>query len=278
MDGINVLAPAPSARAGEIGMISAIAQWCDCLQGNSPIRDAMEILAKSIDVEAIALTRSSREHDGKVSSLFFDQGLKSAATTPLNRSFAASVLGPYFDRPKPGTVWFKSLTNTESDPKLDSFQRSRHFTELAVIPLSVEEKSAMFLEMHFSIHRGTSQHATINMCAPTLAETWARRKPGLMTELILKRNRPNQQAVTQTALLGTENPAKLSRAEFRVCLLLSRGLSSKRVCDELVISESTLRSHLRSIYAKTETSNKSELLYLLLSPFTQQDTALRATG
>jgi DNA-binding CsgD family transcriptional regulator len=162
-------------------------------------------------------------------------------------------------------VWFKTLTDIEADPRLESFHRRRRLTELAIIPLSVEDKATMFLELHFSAHRGTGQHALINMCAPTLADTWSRRKPGLMTELILKRNRPNPTALAEVPVLSAENPAGLSRAEFRVCLLLSAGLSAKLVCSRLGISESTLRTHLRSIYAKTDTHSQSELLFVLLS-------------
>ena len=69
----------------------------------------------------------------------------------------------------------------------------------------------------------------------------------------------------EEAILGISNPAKLSRAEFRVCLLLSRGLSIKGVTDELSLSEATVRSHLRSIYSKTEASGLPELVYRLLS-------------
>jgi DNA-binding CsgD family transcriptional regulator len=181
-------------------------------------------------------------------------------------AYAREILGPYFRQPKAGSVWFKTLTDMETDPRLERFHRRRHLTELAIIPLSVEDKATMFLEMHFSVHRGTGQHALINLCAPTLADTWSRRKPGLMTELILKRNRPNPTSVADVPILGADNPTGLSRAEFRVCLLLSAGLSTKRVCSQLGISESTLRTHLRSIYAKTETCSQSELLYVLLSP------------
>ena len=66
-------------------------------------------------------------------------------------------------------------------------------------------------------------------------------------------------------ILGVANPAKLSRAEFRVCLLLSRGLSVKGVTAELGLSEATVRSHLRSIYSKTEVAGLPELLYRILS-------------
>lgn len=278
MDGIDVPVANSARRAGEIGMIGAIAQWCECLQGRVPLRTAMEQLAHGIDVEAIALTRAPRDHSGELNSLFFDYTTRPGQDDALDRSYARSVLGPYFRQPKPGSVWFKTLTELEVDPRLERFHRRRLLTELAVILLAVEEKSAMFLEMHFSVHRGVGQHALITMCAPTLADTWSRRKPGLMTELILQRSRPNPTPVATAPILSTDNPARLSRAEFRVCLLLSRGLSTKRVCSELRISESTLRSHLRNIYAKTEACSQSELLYLLLSQTPQDAYQLRNTA
>jgi DNA-binding CsgD family transcriptional regulator len=276
MDGISVSNSIASLRAGEIGMIGAIAQWCECLQGRAPLQKAMEMLAQSAGVEGIALTRAARDQHGEPNALFFDYPGKSDPRTALDRSYAKSVLGPYFWQPKPGSVWFKTLTEIEPAPRLESFHRRRHLTELAVIPLSVEEKATMYLELHFSVHRGSGQHALINMCAPTLADTWSRRKAGLMTELILKRNRPSPTRASTAPVLSTDNPAGLSRAEFRVCLLLSAGLSTKRVRDQLGISESTLRTHLRSIYAKTETSNQSELLYLLLSAQPNREHQIRS--
>ena len=66
-------------------------------------------------------------------------------------------------------------------------------------------------------------------------------------------------------LLSASNPARLSRAEFRICTLLSSGLSAARTRKELGISESTLRSHLRQIYMKTGASNMAELLFNLLA-------------
>ncbi len=72
------------------------------------------------------------------------------------------------------------------------------------------------------------------------------------------------------------NPANLSRAEFRVCLLLSHGLSVKGVTDELRLSEATVRSHLRSVYSKTETTGHAELLYRILS--SEPARVVRRTG
>ncbi|MCU4654264.1 helix-turn-helix transcriptional regulator [Roseibacterium sp. SDUM158016] len=231
------------------------------MQGRAPVKDALAQLATALDAEVIALGRISREGAGNRSVVVHDAGNKAPA---LERSFADVVLGPYFRQPRPGSVWFKSLTDIESDPRLETFHQRRRLNELAVIPLSVAEKSSIFLEIHFSSHRGSGQHALINMVAATLADTWSRRRPGLMTELLLARRSTSPSG--ETDLMSLENPARLSRAEFRVCLLLSRGLSNKRVCAELGISESTLRTHLRSIYAKCDCSNHSELLFRLLSP------------
>ena len=128
MDGINYLSPTSPQRAHEVGMIGAIAQWCECLQGCAPLRPAMEMLADSVGVEAVALTRAARDHTGDLSSLFFDDAPQTIRDAALDRSFAPSVLGPYFRQPKPGSVWFKTLTEIEPDPKLERFHRRRHLT------------------------------------------------------------------------------------------------------------------------------------------------------
>jgi DNA-binding NarL/FixJ family response regulator len=47
---------------------------------------------------------------------------------------------------------------------------------------------------------------------------------------------------------------------------LSRGLNSTSVCLELSISRSTIKAHLRNIFAKTEVASMAELLYMLLAP------------
>ncbi len=77
------------------------------------------------------------------------------------------------------------------------------------------------------------------------------------------------------AILGDTNPARFSRAEFRLCHLLSTGLGMKAVQAELGISDSTFRTHLRNIHDKTGTRGEAALLQLLLNapPAAQADTA-----
>ena len=118
----------------------------------------------------------------------------------------------------------------------------------------------------------------IEALVPTIERSWRGRKPGLVTQVIADDRVPVARRVTDRAnwdvpILGMSNPASLSRAEFRVCLMLSRGLSAKAVSEELGLSENTVRSHLRAIYAKTETSSLPELIYRILSSGTEDAVA-----
>ncbi len=257
--------PFRSPQAADLGIIGAIATWCECLQGKDTLAEALKLLAEGVNAEAVALARASRDSLGETVSITFDALPQKAMAPRLDRSFARTMLGNYFTSAKPGSVWFKTMVDVDHDPALLDFHARRRLSELAVIPIGSTEKSLDFLEFHFASPIGPDGYAILNMVVATLTKTWGNRKPGLFTDALLRRKAPDQTAMA-APILGCDNPAKLSRAEFRVCLLLSRGLSKQHIVDELVISRSTLRTHLRSIYLKTGTSSHSELLYKLLSP------------
>jgi DNA-binding CsgD family transcriptional regulator len=105
----------------------------------------------------------------------------------------------------------------------------------------------------------------LNSLAPVLSETWRNRAQGLFTENLLHRAEVHRAPQGGKAILSTDNPARLSRAEYRVGLMLSRGLSTDEVKSALNIRESTLRTHLGNLYAKTHAQSLSELVYLLVS-------------
>nr|WP_254604221.1 helix-turn-helix transcriptional regulator [Leisingera sp. ANG59] len=174
-------------------------------------------------------------------------------------------MGSYLDKAKPGAIWYKSMSDEAADPVLDRFHNSRKLVELAVIPLSSGKQHADFLELHFPTRPGAVQQALLNIISGTLVRTWTNRSPGLYAEACLKERRATRDAGVQAHLLSMDNPAQLSRAEYRVCVLLSKGQTAKRVQADLGISKSTLRTHLRNIYAKTQTGNMSELVYQLVS-------------
>lgn len=57
----------------------------------------------------------------------------------------------------------------------------------------------------------------------------------------------------------------LTPAETRVAVLLAGGLSLKEIVERFGIGANTARTHLKSIFAKTETRRQGELIQLLLS-------------
>lgn len=194
----------------------------------------------------------------------------------LNGGLADDVLGYQFGRARPGTVWFLSDMLADSawsaSQDLETLLHRGATQEIAVIPMSATRQNVDYIEFHFANPLTRSEQLDLEALVPTIERSWIGRKPGLVAEAmtdgrLLHARSANDPKRTQwdQAILGMSNPAGLSRAEFRVCLLISRGLSVKAVSEELGLSDNTVRSHLRAIYAKTETSSLPELLYLILS-------------
>lgn len=64
-------------------------------------------------------------------------------------------------------------------------------------------------------------------------------------------------------ILDPENPRRLSRSEFRVCLMLSTGLQVDGISQKLGLTRPTVRTHLRAVLAKTGFSSVAELVLSL---------------
>lgn len=254
-----------NANATEAGMIGAIAQWCECLHGNAPLTKALAQLVENLGAEAGLLSRASRNRQGETKIISYDRISPRGTRNKLERSFARSVLGPYFDKARPGSTWFKSMIDNDSDPSLETFHARRKMTELVVIPLATSDQTIDFLEFHFVGKPQAHHQALLNMMSETLTRTWQNRAPGLFTDALLRVQTAKTVCQPGVPILSMENPARLSRAEYRVCVMLSRGKSTEGVRIELSISNSTLRTHLRNIYSKTGTHNIAELMYLLMS-------------
>ena len=267
-DGLkSTRSPAPPGGVPhESGLIEAIAGWCECLQGRQPLLSALKQIAEGLGARAVSLSRHPREPGGAVRAVIYNAPALARPGLEVTRSFADCVLGRYVDRPRPASVWFASLTEGQDDPALEVFQERARIAETVVVALALEDKWADYLEIHFGQAPSGGAQGLFNSLADTLSRTWVRRNPGLFSDAILA-NRAQDPARHKEPLLSTTNPARLSRAEFRVCVLLSRGLNTQAVCSELAISPSTLKAHLRSIFAKTETCSLVELLYLLLAPW-----------
>ncbi len=250
-----------------------MASWCGGLHGSMPLAEALAALAGGLDASAAAISRHYHrtEDSARLVSLFAGDGPER-----LTRSYCQDVLDYQFGRARAGTVWF--LGDMFDDPswlpsrRLDGWLDRGAAREIAVIPMAVTRQAIDYVEFHFMSQLDRAEQHDIEALVPTIERSWTGRKPGLVTMALNEGRAPFPRSLDSgmrrsitSPILGVSNPAELSRAEFRVCLLLSRGLSVKAVTDELGLSENTVRSHLRSIYSKTGTSSLPELLYLILT-------------
>lgn len=245
-------------------MIEAIADWCDALHGGQPLDSAFGHLVQGLGAEAGVLVRT-HSSDLRPSRIAVWDGAGAAAPPA---SFADGRFGHDLVRARAATIWLASAHagEAETDPALATWQSRRGLREFAVLVLSAGNVRD-HIELHFRAPLPTPAQATLATVLPTIARTWASRQVGLVTRTVIGRRlrQPDRCAgPARTPLLSIENPARLSRAEFRVCLLLSRGLSMHGVAEALSLSDATIRSHLRSIYAKTETAGLAELVFHLL--------------
>ena len=73
-------------------------------------------------------------------------------------------------------------------------------------------------------------------------------------------SRPKRRKVVDA---GTMKILSLTEREREVATLLCDGLKNKEIGKKLFISETTVRHHLTSIFAKLEVSNRFELIIFL---------------
>lgn len=113
----------------------------------------------------------------------------------------------------------------------------------------------------FRLHRSASGAHYSVQCCPLAPED-----PLLLGEgahHIVFVTDPRQ--VDLPALADLQTQLGLTPAEGRVTHGLAQGSSYREVASALGISEETVRSHVKAIYAKTRTQNKAELTRLVLS-------------
>ena len=258
--------PGPDLR-----VLDGVAGWCGGLHGAMPLDNALRSLASGLDAEAAALARHHHRNEANPRTIaLFD------CEREIRRAYVQDVLGYLFSVARAGTAWF--LSDLLDDPDwrdsidLSTWRGRRGVTEIVVMPLAQSAQQSDYIEFHFSRALAKSERIEVEALVPTIVRSWGGRKPGLVTGAVANerlsqaRHRAlNMRPDWDTPLLGMSNPANLSRAEFRVCLLVSRGLSVRGMCKELGLSDSTVRTHLRAIYAKTGTSSMAELLYRVLS-------------
>lgn len=246
----------------------AIVSWCEALHGTVSLPSALAELVSGLGAEAGVIVRTQMNDQRPVRIAICDLA-RGTQHRSLQRTFADAYFGPLIHRARSATVWQARAHADDStgDPSLAVWQAARKMKDFVVLILSSGPQTRDHIELHFRDFLSTDSESTIAAMLPDMVRVWATRKVGLITRTIIN-HRPGEslgfRGGTKVKFLDSDNPLRLSRAEFRVCLLLSRGLMVQAVASELSLSEATIRTHLRNVYAKTDCGSLAELVFRLI--------------
>lgn len=251
-------------------LLRAASRWSEALQSHDRLEDAASLVARTTGASLSLLLRFTGDARRPARLCASGTLAERLAACPEVGEFSRLLLQDHLTSARAGSVW--TLTELDSDatdrmsPRLARWMDRAPVRDALAIVLGRENGATDVLEMQFTQPPGRARLDFVRVFAATLADSRARRHRGLVPALL----RHRQQHLTLLAkpaddLLGPSNPAGLTRAEFRVCLLLKRGLRPAAVRAELGISQASMRTHLRNIYAKTESAGQVDLIIRLLT-------------
>lgn len=268
-----------SARSGpDLRVLDGVAAWCGGLHGSMTLQEALAALGISLNAGTAAIARHYHrsEERPRTVAIYDSEAGNIEAPVLLRRPLCQDVLSHMFTKARAATIWFDS--DLADDPSwnvsksLSNWKIVREVKEIVVVSLATSHQQNDYIEFHFDHLLSHAERMELETLVPTIVRSWAGRQQGLVTQstvddriLRARSAAADQKLQWDEPVLGIGNPARLSRAEFRVCVLVSHGLSVSGVASELVLTENTVRSHLRAIYSKTETCSLAELLYRIIS-------------
>ena len=253
-----------------------MADWCEALHGAVSLDAAVALLIQGLGAEAGILVRTNF-NDGRITQIAKFDEKAATSSLPLDAVYGDEIFGRLLRKARSASVWLASQHSDRYSAFLASqysgWQAGRDMKEFAVLVLGSGPNGRDHLELHFREQASPELIAGLTSVLQAMARSWTARQVGFVSRKLANRREGRAVAPAQPiseTILGPGNPVGLSRAEFRVCLLLSSGLSVSGVCAELGLAETTVRSHLRNIYAKSNTKNLAELIFCLIRSDAQQ--------
>ncbi len=262
------------------GWVEALLEFVKWTQGQQPLPPALDALGHYLGASAMCFSRRDRSKPG-LRVLSIRDSNEDLRKPRLRQSFALEILGPHLDSLKTGAAVYASdaLIAAKTDCDLETWQGLRGTHEILLICLGQHNGIRDILEVHLPQAGPLAQDFDADAVAHSLAEVFTGRRPGLVEkELVadLNQRRSPRVDMTDMPILAPENPAGLTRSEWRICLLIAKGLSRSGAAREMRVTQNTIRTHLRNIYAKTGRETFHDLALRLVSAAEQQ--ALYSAG
>lgn len=242
-----------------------ITDWNAALGGQFPLIDVLKILVKQTEARNIAIYRL---HDDRAHPIVTAARAHDNTRVELSSGAIARYLRDHHaDALDPGSIW--RLHELRKEPAFENTAGAREWAarseicEVSLVVLETNDGQIDLIEMIFDTPPRPSPELPVSIVTQAMADAWSMRAPGLITRLIRTYGRSRTRPDQGSALLSAQNPYGLSRSERRVAQMLGGGTKARDIAESLGISIPTVRSHLRNLYAKTETSGQVELVNLI---------------
>lgn len=252
-------------------------RWTECLHGDGSLRDTLTAFCH-LSLSEVAHLHRVNPASGAQRSIATVDLRASHGARPLARAHGMALAGPTLSRAKPGTLWAMQDLDRDAASHLDArvlgWMEDRSLREAMLIPLSHSGDQVDVLEFYLSAPLDRSRRLGMETLAAAAAEAWGRRPEGRIARIL--RAAPAIDAHLGSTRAGAHplsesNPLGLTAAEFRICGMIQRGAGLDEASKSLGIADSTLRTHLRSIFAKAGVAGQVGLVRLLLDTRTAPD-------
>jgi DNA-binding CsgD family transcriptional regulator len=247
-------------------------RWTECLHGNGSLRETLIKFSDLALAEVVHLHRVNTVTGAQRSIATVDRHALQGAR-PLTRAHGLALAGQTLSRAKPGTLWMMHELDRDAadrlEPQVLAWMGGRGLREAMLIPLSSAGEQTDVLEFFSSAPLDRSRRIGIETLGAAAAEAWGRRPEGRIARILRAAPAISEHLLSgQPAVhpLSEHNPLGLTAAELRICGMIQRGVDLTEASRILCIADSTLRSHLRSIFAKAGVAGQVGLVRRLLEP------------
>lgn len=251
--------------------LSVITCWVETLHGRGDVLSALDLIVGLVNGQQGVLLRLQLDVAAQTTIAQVDRGRAVGRPPGESLSFSQYLLGHGIGQAQPGSLWFLSEVAPELAGRDGAGERmalSQHPTrEIVAAVLEPRQRTSDIVEIYFTRRLSGRESEMLGIFMGIASRAWRHRNGSVFSAAEAERTitaPPLQPAPRGSNILDPGNPAGLSRSEYRVCALVCRGMNARRISNSLQISESTVRSHLRSIYSKTHTNGHAELIYRLL--------------
>jgi DNA-binding CsgD family transcriptional regulator len=245
--------------------------WTECLHGAGDLRAAITSLSRCARAESAVLIRANAE-TGKHRILSSYDCKAAVGAFPLTQPLGLDLITIPAHRARAGSLWFlHDPSRAEADrlePEQQRWLAQRAIADVVLVVLGQNAGSVDLLEFHLTRRLDRRDQDQLEGLAQAIAFAWNRRPAGRIARLMtnapaVTRRLDMDQAPVSTAL-SSANPWQLTATELRICNLIRDGLAATDIVSAFGIAESTVRSHLRNIYAKAGVTGQVGLVHKLL--------------